>query len=225
MTHRLRSRALLLPLAAVALTLSACAGNTAGQQPAVTDADATASDDAGDASDDDTSAGLGTVSVIIRTSKGDITVALDGDAAPITVTNFLAYVDKGHYDGLLFHRVIDDFMIQGGGLLPDGSKKPTDAPIKNEATNGLKNLRGTIAMARTSVIDSATSQFFINLKDNAFLDHTAETQKGFGYAVFGKVTAGQEVVDAIGKVDTTGKQGSPADKPLTDILITSITRK
>jgi len=167
-------------------------------------------------------AGAKAVQVVIKTSMGSITVELNAEKAPITVANFLSYVDKKHYDGLLFHRVIKGFMIQGGGMTPDGNGKKTDPPIKNEAANGLKNLRGTIAMARTSVVDSATSQFFINLVDNAFLDYLNDTPKGFGYAVFGGVTSGLDVVDAIGEVKTTG---APKDKPLQDVIIESVRRK
>ena len=138
----------------------------------------------------------------IETSKGTITLELDGEKAPATVANFAEYAKSGFYDGTIFHRVIDGFMIQGGGLDKAMDQKPTNDPIKNEAANGLKNLRGTIAMARTMVVDSATSQFFINLVDNGFLDFTAPTVQGYGYAVFGHVTDGLDVVDAIAKSRT-----------------------
>ena len=151
--------------------------------------------------------------VVLETSVGNITVELNPSAAPISVANFLAYVDSGFYDGTVFHRVINNFMIQGGGFNAHMQQKPTQAPIKNEANNGLKNLRGTLAMARTQVIDSATSQFFINHKDNAFLDNGA---RDFGYAVFGKVTAGMEVVDAIARTPTL-----PGDRPAKAISILS----
>ena len=140
------------------------------------------------------------VSVVIATNYGDITVELDAEKAPLTVKNFLSYVDEKFYDGTIFHRVIRNFMIQGGGFTPDMAQKRTHAPVKNEAGNGLKNTRGTIAMARTMIIDSATAQFFINTVDNAFLDHRDNSMQGFGYAVFGKVTDGMEVVDAIAAV-------------------------
>jgi len=140
--------------------------------------------------------------VIMETSMGTITLDLDDDKAPITVANFLEYVKSGHYDGTIFHRVIDGFMIQGGGFTRDMNQKPTRDPIRNEAMNGLKNARGTIAMARTMVVDSATSQFFINLVNNDFLDFTQPTTQVFGYAVFGKVVDGMDVVDAIAKVKT-----------------------
>jgi len=161
--------------------------------------------------------------VLIKTSKGDITVELDQDKAPITVKNFLAYVDKNFYDNTIFHRVIKGFMIQGGGLTADFHEKGGMAPIKNEAGNGLSNLRGTIAMARTGVVDSATSQFFINHKDNDFLNHKNNTDEGFGYCVFGKVTAGLDVVDAIAGVPTTIKHGAQ-DVPRETVTILSVRR-
>ena len=138
----------------------------------------------------------------IETSMGSITLELDAAKAPVTVKNFCDYAKGGHYNGTIFHRVIDGFMIQGGGFTAAMDQKPTNSPIKNEATNGLSNARGTIAMARTQVVDSATSQFFINLTDNTFLDHRAPDPRGFGYAVFGKVTDGMDVVDKIAKVKT-----------------------
>jgi len=153
--------------------------------------------------------------VIIKTSKGDIKIELDKENAPISVDNFTAYVEDGFYDGTIFHRVINNFMVQGGGFTADMQQKPTNAPIKNEAENGLKNERGTIAMARTGVVDSATSQFFINHVDNTFLDHSI---KDFGYAVFGKVVDGMDVVDAIAVVQT-----GPGDVPNEQIVIESVT--
>ncbi len=155
--------------------------------------------------------------VALETSKGRVVLELYPDKAPATVKNFLDYVAAGHYDGTLFHRVIPGFMIQGGGLTADMKEKATRPPIKNEADNGPKNLRGTVAMARTQVPDSATSQFFINTVDNAFLDFKAKTIQGWGYAVFGKVVEGLDVVDAIAKVKTvnrTGHQDVPADSVL-----------
>lgn len=166
-----------------------------------------------------------TVTVIIETSLGNITAELYQDKAPASVANFLAYADEKHYDGTIFHRVINNFMVQGGGFTPQLKQKTTKAPIKNEAGNGLKNERGTLAMARTSVIDSATSQFFINHKDNGFLDHQNNTDRGFGYAVFGKVTEGLDVVDKIAEVATTGKGGPMQDMPLKAVEILSIRRK
>ncbi len=147
---------------------------------------------------------------------GTITLELDEEKAPATVKNFADYAKSGHYNGTIFHRVIDGFMIQGGGFTRDMNQKPTRAPIRNEAMNGLKNTRGTIAMARTMVVDSATSQFFINLVDNDFLDFTSPTPQGFGYAVFGRVTDGMEVVDAIAKVKTgfTGPHQNVPEEPV-----------
>src|SRR5215469_148800 len=154
--------------------------------------------------------------IILSTSLGDSTLELFADKAPVTVKNFLAYVDAGFYEGTIFHRVIPDFMIQGGGFTPDMAQKKTSASIKNEADNGLSNEPYTIAMARTSDINSATSQFFINLADNVFLDHG---KRDFGYAVFGRVTKGTEVVDKIGAVKT-GSQGGHRDVPVTAVTIT-----
>jgi peptidyl-prolyl cis-trans isomerase B (cyclophilin B) len=152
---------------------------------------------------------------------GTITLELDSGKAQITVGNFVKYAKSGHYDGTIFHRVIDGFMIQGGGFTKDMNQKPTEAPIRNEAMNGLKNQRGTIAMARTMEVDSATSQFFINLVNNDFLDFTAPTQRGFGYAVFGKVVDGMEVVDAIAKVKT-GFKGPHQNVPEEAIVIRKV---
>jgi peptidyl-prolyl cis-trans isomerase B (cyclophilin B) len=159
-----------------------------------------------------------TKTVELTTSAGTITLALDEAKAPKTVANFLAYVNKGHYDGTIFHRVIKGFMIQGGGMTADMSQKPTDATIQNEANNGLKNDKYTIAMARTNAPHSASSQFFINANNNGFLNFTAESASGWGYAVFGKVIAGTEVVDAIEKV-RTGNRAGHGDVPLEAITI------
>jgi cyclophilin family peptidyl-prolyl cis-trans isomerase len=161
--------------------------------------------------------------VIIKTSLGDITIELYPDKAPMTVQNFLAYVDAQFYDGTIFHRVIPNFMIQGGGLTSDFVEKPTNATIKNEAANGLKNDRGTIAMARTAVIDSATCQFFINHVDNDFLNHRDSTPEGYGYCVFGKVTDGMDVLDAIASAKTMTRSGMQ-DVPRETITIISIRR-
>lgn len=167
--------------------------------------------------------------VVIETSMGNIKVELFEDKAPITVKNFLAYTDDKHYDGTVFHRVIGkensgkDFMIQGGGYGPGLKEKPTKAPIKNEASNGLQNKRGTLAMARTGVVDSATAQFFINVADNSFLDHKGPNPREFGYAVFGQVIEGMDVVDKIKAVKTTSKGGHD-DVPAEDVVIKSIRR-
>jgi len=156
--------------------------------------------------------------VLLETSKGNITLELNANNAPKSVANFLGYVNSGYYDGLIFHRVINGFMIQGGGLDESMKKKPSKAPIINEADNGLSNDRGTIAMARTGDPHSATSQFFINHKDNNFLNHTGKNSRGWGYAVFGKVTQGMDVVDAIAKVSTTRVNGR-GDVPAKPIII------
>ncbi len=152
--------------------------------------------------------------VIMKTSKGEIHIELDAEAAPLSVENFLQYVDDGFYDGTVFHRVVPGFVIQGGGFVADGTQKKTRPPIKNEAENGLKNDRGTLSMARTSVVDSATSQFFVNLVDNDFLNHGT---RDFGYAVFGRVTEGMDVVDAIAE--------SPPSNPGEGVVIESAKRK
>jgi len=160
--------------------------------------------------------------VTLETSKGAIVIELMPDKAPATVENFLGYVESGHYDGTIFHRVIPDFMIQGGGFTADLQQKPTRDPIRNEADNGLKNLRGTLAMARTSDPHSATSQFFINVVDNHYLDHTAKTARGWGYTVFAEVVDGMDVVDAIAKVPTT-RRGGMSDVPQEPVVIEKAT--
>jgi cyclophilin family peptidyl-prolyl cis-trans isomerase len=159
--------------------------------------------------------------VLMKTSMGDITIELAADKAPVTVKNFLEYVEAKHYDGTILHRVIPGFMIQGGGFTPDLQQKPTKAPIRNEAGNGLTNTPGTIAMARTGVVDSATAQFFINVKDNEFLNHRDESPAGFGYAVFGKVVSGMDVVKKIEGVATTTKPPHQ-NVPVTPVVIESI---
>lgn len=159
--------------------------------------------------------------VIFSTSMGDITIELLSEEAPVTAKNFLDYVDAGFFDGTIFHRVIPGFVIQGGGFTADMNQKPTQAPIKNEADNGVKNTRGTLSMARTSDINSATSQFFINLKDNEFLDHGT---RDFGYAVFGKVVEGMDVVDKIAGVKT-GDRGHHSDVPVEPIVTNIAKRK
>ena len=159
--------------------------------------------------------------VLMKTSMGDVTIELDAKKAPISVKNFLAYVKSGHYSDTVFHRVIPGFMIQGGGFMKDMSEKSANPPIKNEAGNGLKNLVGTLAMARTSVVDSASAQFFINVKDNAFLDHRDESPQGFGYAVFGKVIKGMDVVTKIEGVPTATR-GMNENVPVDPVTILSV---
>lgn len=159
--------------------------------------------------------------VVVKTNMGDITIQLNSEKAPISTENFLKYVDKKFYDGTIFHRVIPSFMIQGGGMTPDMKEKETLAPIKNEAINGLKNTRGTVAMARTDIVDSATAQFFINTVDNPFLDHKSDSQ--FGYAVFGEVKKGMDVVDKIKEVATATKYPHE-NVPVKAVIIESIRR-
>ncbi len=162
--------------------------------------------------------------VVMETSLGSVEIELFEKEAPISVKNFLRYTDEGFYNGTIFHRVISNFMIQGGGFDPEMKQKSTHEPIKNEATNGLKNENNTVAMARTSVVDSATAQFFINVKDNGFLDHRDTSNSGYGYAVFGKVISGADVVAKI-KAVPTGHKGMFDDVPQTAVVIKSIHRK
>ena len=162
--------------------------------------------------------------VVVDTNHGSFQIALDAARAPKTVSNFLEYVDGGHYDGTIFHRVIDGFMAQGGGYDATYQKKPVRAPVENEAHNGLKNARGTVAMARTNDPHSATAQFFVNVNDNTALDHRDKTPSGWGYAVFGRVLSGMEVVDRIKSV-RTGSQGPFAkDAPVEQVVIRSVRR-
>lgn len=159
--------------------------------------------------------------VLVSTSMGNMRFELDAEKAPISTKNFLDYAGAGHYDGLIFHRVIPGFMIQGGGMDPQLKEQKTNAPIKNEAGNGLKNKLGAIAMARTNVVDSATSQFFINVKDNDFLNHRSPAPAEFGYAVFGQVIEGMDVVHNIEKV-RTGNRGAHQDVPVEAVVINSV---
>ena len=161
--------------------------------------------------------------VTLKTTHGDIKIELDAEKAPISTENFLQYVQDGHFDGTVFHRVMPGFMIQGGGFTADMNQKPTRGEIKNEATNGLTNERGTLAMARTNVVDSATAQFFINLVDNTSLNHTAATSQGYGYAVFGRVTEGMDVVDQIAQVPT-GSSGQHQNVPTEPVVIEQAVR-
>jgi len=170
----------------------------------------------------DSSKGAKPMSVRMTTNHGDIVIELDADKAPVTVANFLSYVKSGFFNGTIFHRVIPGFMIQGGGFEPGMKQKPTQAPIKNEADNGLQNVEGSIAMARTNDPQSATAQFFINVKNNSFLNHSAPTAQGWGYCVFGKVTQGLDIVHAIEKVPTTSRMGMQ-DVPAEDVVIQTVT--
>jgi len=167
---------------------------------------------------------LKNVQIIIETSMGAITAELDSAKAPGTVSNVLSYIDAKFYDATIFHRVIDGFMIQGGGFTRDMIQKKNQAPVKNEADNGLHNVRGTLAMARTMIVDSATSQFFINLIDNSFLDFKSKTDAGWGYCVFGKVVDGMDVVDKIAKV-RTDQSGRLQNVPVEPVVINSVRRK
>ncbi|MES9899418.1 MAG: peptidylprolyl isomerase [Sedimenticola sp.] len=161
--------------------------------------------------------------VLMKTNQGDIELELDGDKAPETVKNFLRYVDEGTYNGTIFHRVINSFMVQGGGYTSEMEKKPTHAPVKNEADNGLRNQTGTIAMARTSDPHSATAQFFINHADNGFLNHSSKTVRGWGYTVFGRVTQGMEVVNRIADVYTVTRHGMK-NVPESAVIIETVSR-
>jgi peptidyl-prolyl cis-trans isomerase B (cyclophilin B) len=165
--------------------------------------------------------------VVVDTSMGTIKIELDAAKAPKSTANFLKYVDEGFYDGTIFHRVIGNFMIQGGGFTPDMKEKAVHEPVVNEAGNGLKNVRGTVAMARTDIVNSATSQFFINVADNAFLDHKDDTKEGFGYTVFGKVIEGMDVVDKIKTVRTTVSPSSPNESsvPVEPVMVKSVKRQ
>ncbi|MGI4855678.1 MAG: peptidylprolyl isomerase [Janthinobacterium lividum] len=156
--------------------------------------------------------------VELHTNHGIIKIELNAEKAPKSVANFLAYAKKGHYDNTVFHRVIDGFMIQGGGFEPSMTQKPTDAPVDNEANNGLKNVKGSVAMARTNDPHSATAQFFINIADNEFLNFTSPTPQGWGYTVFGQVTEGLDVIEKIRKVKT-GNKGFHQDVPVDDVII------
>ncbi len=161
--------------------------------------------------------------VRLETTAGTITLELFEKDSPITVANFLSYVDDGHYDKTIFHRVIEGFMIQGGGMDLEMDEKDTEPPIKNEAGNGISNARGTIAMARTQVVDSATAQFFINVNDNTFLDHKDDTPRGFGYCAFGRVVSGMDVVDKINAVKTCSRKGHD-DVPYENVAILKAAR-
>jgi cyclophilin family peptidyl-prolyl cis-trans isomerase len=193
-----------------------------GALPAA-DAAAPAGSTATQPKDQTTMSATANPTVQMTTSLGEITIELFADKAPVSVSNFLAYVDANFYDGTIFHRVIPNFMIQGGGFTADMRQKPTKPTIRNEADNGLKNTRGTLAMARTAVVDSATSQFFVNTVDNGFLDFRDKSAQGYGYAVFGQVTAGMDVVDKITQV-RTGNRGPHQNVPAEPVTILKVTR-
>lgn len=162
---------------------------------------------------------MSTTTIKLTTNQGEITLELDAEKAPNTVKNFVTYVEEGFYEGVIFHRIISNFMAQGGGFTTDFKQKDTHSPIENEADNGLKNDRGTIAMARTSDPHSATGQFFINLVDNDFLNHSSKTSQGWGYAVFGKVTEGMDVVDKMAAIPTGSGGMFPTDVPKEEVII------
>jgi len=164
-------------------------------------------------------ANMSTTTIKLTTNQGDITLELDAEKAPNTVKNFVTYVEEGFYEGIIFHRIIPNFMAQGGGFTTDFKQKSTNSAIENEADNGLKNDRGTIAMARTGEPHSATGQFFINLADNGFLNHSSKTQQGWGYAVFGKVTEGMDVVDKMAAIPTGSGGMFPTDVPQEEVII------
>jgi cyclophilin family peptidyl-prolyl cis-trans isomerase len=232
--------AVVIVAAAALLLAGGCGGGTTSSTTTATDAytstdSSTTGDGAvtstapgGESASSSTTKGTDQMSeanpvVVLHTSKGDITLELDAAKAPISAQNFVDYAKAGFYDGTVFHRVISGFMVQAGGMTPDLQPKSGGRPpIKNEAGNGLKNQRGTVAMARTQVVDSASSQFFINVVDNAALNHRDDSLSGFGYAVFGTVTEGMDVVDAIAAVPT-GSQGQYQDVPVEPVVITSVT--
>jgi len=197
--------------------MTACEKNIAPAKPG------SKSPQSADSARENPSGGSAKPAVVITTTMGNMTVELWPDKAPETVRNFLAYVDNGFYDGLVFHRVIKGFMIQGGGFTPELERRPTGGPIENEAKTDVSNLRGTIAMARLDAPDTATSQFFINLEHNTFLDHRDNTPEGFGYCVFGQVIDGMEVADAIANVPTK-RVGMNEAVPVEPVVITSIRR-
>jgi peptidyl-prolyl cis-trans isomerase B (cyclophilin B) len=203
---------------------SSVESSTTSEQAATTDSstpsDTTTSSETKTDSKEMTTETNSSPSVVLKTSMGDIVLELDAEKAPLTVANFLDYVKDGHYNGTIFHRVITGFMIQGGGFEPGMNQKPTKAPIANEANNGLPNDEFTISMARTSDPHSATAQFFINVNNNEALNFRSETGQGWGYAVFGKVTSGQDVVKAI-EIVHTGRSGPHGDVPLVDVVIES----
>ena len=225
--HKVRKIGSGLALGLLLTLVASCGGETPDRTPQVQE-DAPAAS-AADGAANGTSAPLADaatgVGVVLSTNLGDIELLLDDEKAPLSVANFLAYADSGHYEGTIFHRVISGFMVQGGGFDQSMQQKATQDPIENEAANGLKNLKYSIAMARTNVVNSATSQFFINVVDNGFLDHRDTSSAGFGYAVFGRVVAGQDIVDQIAASQTGAAGRFPRDVPLEPIVIQGVSRK
>lgn len=225
--HKVRKIGSGLALGLLLTLVASCGGETPDRTPQVQE-DAPAASAADGAANGtsapvaDTATGVG---VVLSTNLGDIELLLDDEKAPLSVANFLAYADSGHYEGTIFHRVISGFMVQGGGFDQSMQQKATQDPIENEAANGLKNLKYSIAMARTNVVNSATSQFFINVVDNGFLDHRDTSSAGFGYAVFGRVVAGQDIVDQIAASQTGAAGRFPRDVPLEPIVIQGVSRK
>ncbi len=211
-----------LALSMLLTLIAACGSDTPDRAQAQDDSAVAEAGDTAVVADTSDSSGVG---VVVSTNLGDIELLLDDQKAPLSVANFLAYSDSGHYEGTIFHRVIPGFMVQGGGFDEALQQKATQDPIKNEAGNGLKNLKYTIAMARTGVVDSATSQFFINVVDNGFLDHSNTSAAGFGYAVFGRVVAGQDVVDQIAASATGAAGRFSKDVPVETIVIQGVSRK
>ena len=225
--HKVRKIGSGLALGLLLTLVASCGGETPDRTPQVQE-DAPAAS-AADGAANGTSAPVADaatgVGVVLSTNLGDIELLLDDEKAPLSVANFLAYADSGHYEGTIFHRVISGFMVQGGGFDQSMQQKATQDPIENEAANGLKNLKYSIAMARTNVVNSATSQFFINVVDNGFLDHRDTSSAGFGYAVFGRVVAGQDIVDQIAASQTGAAGRFPRDVPLEPIVIQGVSRK
>ena len=229
--HKVRKIGSGLALGLLLTLVASCGGETPDRTPQVQE-DAPAASAAASAADGaangtsapvaDAATGVG---VVLSTNLGDIELLLDDEKAPLSVANFLAYADSGHYEGTIFHRVISGFMVQGGGFDQSLQQKATQDPIENEAANGLKNVKYSVAMARTGVVNSATSQFFINVVDNAFLDHRDTSAAGFGYAVFGQVVAGQDVVDQIAATQTGAAGRFPTDVPVEPIIVQGVSRK
>lgn len=229
--HKVRKIGSGLALGLLLTLVASCGGETPDRTPQVQE-DAPAASAAASAADGaangtsapvaDAATGVG---VVLSTNLGDIELLLDDEKAPLSVANFLAYADSGHYEGTIFHRVISGFMVQGGGFDQSLQQKATQDPIENEAANGLKNVKYSVAMARTGVVNSATSQFFINVVDNAFLDHRDTSSAGFGYAVFGQVVAGQDVVDQIAATQTGAAGRFPTDVPVEPIIVQGVSRK